>query len=137
MGVRRYIASFIRYFICGGIAMLIHFGTLILLVEEFKIMPIVSTSVGFCIAVIFNYLAQFYWTFKPTGSHKRFIMRFVGVTIITLNINTGLFWFLTEYQNLPYLISQVFATGVVFLLNFVINHHFTFKSLPVSQNEPG
>ena len=135
MGVRRYLASFIRYFVSGGTAMLIHFGTLILLVEQFKIIPIVATSVGFCLAVIFNYLAQYYWTFKPTGSHKRFILRFLGVTIITLNINTGLFWFLTEFQNLPYIVSQVFATGAVFLLNFVINRHFTFKSHPASQNE--
>ena len=136
MGVRRYIASFIRYFIAGGMAVLIHFATLILLVERFKIDATISTSIGFCLAVIFNYLAQYYWTFKPTGSHKRFILRFLGVTIITLNINTGLFWFLTEYQKFPYIISQVFASGAVFLLNFTINHHFTFKSHPVRQNEP-
>lgn len=135
MGVRRYIASFIRYFISGGMAALLHFAILILLVERFKIDPTISTAAGFCLAVTFNYLAQYYWTFKPTGSHKRFIFRFLMVTIITFFINTGLFWFLTEYQKFPYILSQVFATGSVFLINFIINRHFTFKSHPVRQNE--
>ena len=132
MSKRHYLASFIRYFISGGTATVIHFGTLILLVEEFKINSTIATTAGFCIAVIFNYLAQFYWTFKPTGSHGRFILRFLGATTFTLGINTGLFWFLTEYENFPYVISQIFATGVVFLLNFLINRHFTFKSVPVN-----
>ncbi len=136
MGLKRYIIKFIRYFICGGMAVLIHFSLLILLVEKFNIDAVISTSAGFCLAVIFNYFAQFYWTFRPNGSHKRIFLRFLGVTFITLNINTGLFWFLTEFQKFPYLISQVIATGAVFLLNFIINHHFTFKSHPVRQNEP-
>lgn len=135
MKIRRYIASFIRYFISGSLATVVHFLILILLVEQFKIIPTISSSVGYLFAVIFNYLAQYYWTFKPTGSHKRFVIRFLGVTAITFLINAGLVWFLTESQKIPYLISQVFSTGTVFILNFVINYHFTFKSRSSRHNE--
>ncbi len=133
MGVRRYLASFIRYFISGGLATVILFGTLILLIEEFGINPTMASAIGFCLAVIFSYFIQYYWTFKPTGSHKRFMFRFLLVTILTLNINTGLFWFLNVMEKWPYIYSQIFATGTVFLLNFLINHHFTFKSHPIRQ----
>lgn len=133
MGVKRYLASFIRYFISGGLATGVLFASLIILVEKVHLDPTLSSATSFSLSVIFSYFIQYYWTFKPTGSHKRFMSRFLLVTIITLNINTGLFWFLTVIQKWPYIYSQIFATGTVFLLNFLINHHFTFKSHPVRQ----
>jgi putative flippase GtrA len=131
---RKFIATFMRYFISGGLAALIHFGTLILLIEKFTINPVIATTAGFCLAVVFNYTAQYYWTFKVSGSHQQFMLRYFGVTLITLMVNTGLFWLLNIPLQLPYLAAQIFATGIVFLLNFFINHHYTFKSQSNSQD---
>jgi putative flippase GtrA len=134
MGARHYLRSFFRYIFSGGLATLVLFGLLIVLIEKFHVNPTLSSAISFSVSVIFSYFIQYYWTFKPTGTHKRFMSRFLLVTILTLNINTGLFWFLTEIQRWPYPYSQIFATGTVFLLNFLINHHFTFKSQPIRQN---
>ena len=131
---RKFIASFVRYFISGGLATLIHFGTLILLIEQFAIYPIIATTAGFFLAVIFNYTAQYYWTFKVKGPHQQFMLRFLIVTAFTLLLNTGLFWLMYDHFQIPYLISQLVATGTVFLLNFFINHFYTFNNRSTSQN---
>ena len=129
---RQYLISFGRYFISGGLAVLVHFCTLILLIEVFAVYPVVASTVGFCLAVIFNYTAQYYWTFKVKGPHQKFLLRYLSVTAFTLMINAGLFWLTFNQLHLPYLVSQVFATGVVFLINFFINHHYTFNTKNVN-----
>jgi|GEM_PF-675099 len=125
---RKYLGSFIRYFIAGGTAMLSHFATLILLVEKFAVEPVIATTIGFCLAVLVSYTGQYYWTFKVSGPHLGFLLRYLMVTSLTLGVNTGLFWAMFNLFYQPYIISQLFATGTVFLLNFLINHHYTFKS---------
>lgn len=124
----KFFATFIRYFCSGGLAMLLHFSILILFIEHFSIDPLIATTSGFCLAVIFNYTVQFYWTFKVKGPHLHFFTRYLAVTLVTLCINNGLFWAALSLLHLPYLMAQILATGTVFLINFFINHFYTFKS---------
>lgn len=131
---RKFITTFVRYFISGGLATLIHFGTLVLLIEQFAVYPVAATTAGFCLAVVFNYTAQYYWTFKVKGPHQQFMLRFIVVTTFTLLLNTGLFWLMYDQLLIPYLFSQLVATGTVFLLNFFINHFYTFNNRSTNQD---
>jgi putative flippase GtrA len=150
--------TFVRYFISGGTAFLVHMGGLVLLMEygallipylppippsviqyippaiEIKTMgPTVATTIAFCMASIVNYTIQYHWTFKAKGSHKRFFSRYLFVTLITLCFNAVIFWYAYERMHISYLYSQLLATAFVFVVNFIINYFYTFKMPKTSQ----
>jgi len=53
---------------------------------------------------------------------------YLAVTLVTLTLNTAVFWSLHVQFEWSYLLAQLLATGVVFLINFQINRLYTFKS---------
>jgi putative flippase GtrA len=133
MQIKNLIRTFIRAFISGGAATIINFALLALFIERFAIYPTAASASSFSIAVIFNYLCQYFWAFKASGPHRLMFFRFIVVNILMLAVNTSLFWYFTERLNLPYLISQTIAIAVVFLSSFTINHAYTFKSTTTTE----
>ena len=129
MNIINFTFTFIRYYISGGTAFLVHMGLLILQMEysPIKIDPTLATTAAFGFACVVNYIIQYHWTFKVTGSHKRFFSRYILVTLMTMCLNASIFWYLYEKMFVPYIISQIIATGFVFITNFIINYFFTFK----------
>ena len=121
---------FLRYCVAGGVAAALHFLVLISLVEGFDIQPIKATTVGFCLAVVLNYYMQYYWTFSASGPHAAKILLFSLIAVIALAINTGIFWFCNIIADLPYLLSQIVATGTVVLVNFLLNRRYVFSEEP-------
>jgi putative flippase GtrA len=124
----RHSGVFIRYSISGGVAAVAHFGLLIILVEWTNTNPTLASAIGFCIAIFVNYTLLYHYTFKAVGSHSVMFTRYVIVTVAMLGVNTTIFWILNEQQDVPYLMAQVVATGIVVMLNFNINRLYTFKS---------
>ncbi|MCK5829550.1 MAG: GtrA family protein [Methylococcales bacterium] len=123
-----FINTFFRYLLSGGTAVSIQFTVLILLMENVpKINATVAATIAFSIGCVVNYNIQYYWTFKVTGSHKRFFTRYISVTLGTLGLNSSVFWYFHECVHLSYLFSQFFSSGIVFIVNFLINNFFTFK----------
>ena len=74
-----------------------------------------------------NYFLQYYWTFSVSGPHRTFFFRYLTVTLLTLGLNTLLFWNLNVIMEIHYTIAQVVATGVVVIVNFAINQRYTFS----------
>lgn len=120
--------TFFRAFVSGGLATVLNFALLALFIEMFFIDPTLASAASFSIAMIFNYLCQYFWAFQASGSHFRVFARFMSVNLLMLGVNTGLFWFFYERVGFPYPIAQTIAIGVVFLCSFTINRAFTFKS---------
>jgi len=137
--------TFLRYFISGGLATIVHFAVLMSLLEYHLVSPVQATMIGALCGFLVNYPMQMRWTFKAQGSHKRFFSRYLLVTLIMFGLNAGIFWLATQPLSLDFLLSlpfpsqieqphhlgywyaQIIATGVVFFCNFIINHYFTFK----------
>ena len=126
------VGVFIRYCISGGIAAVMHFSVLILLIEWVGLNPTLASATGFCAATCVNYSLQYYWTFMATGPHSVIFARYVMVTLTMLGVNTGLFWTLNEVYDIHYVIAQAAAIGTVVLFNFIINQRYTFTA-PVAK----
>ncbi len=112
-----------------------------------------ATMIGAGLGLLINYQIQFHWTFKVSGPHSRFFTRYLIVSALMFGLNAGIFWLVTmpeiftllknipwpkqitpQPKNIAYLYAQVIATGIVFLCNFLINRHYTFK--PIKQTIP-
>jgi putative flippase GtrA len=120
--------TFAKYFVSGSVAVIIHFSILTVLVEIYSANPTLSTSLGFCVGTIFNYLLQYHWTYSASGDHRKVFLIYISVTLSMLCMNALLFWIQVELIGVHYLLAQIMATGVVMLLNYVINTKFTFST---------
>lgn len=118
----------VRYIAAGSLAVGVHYFVLILLVEGAAVNATLSSSCGFAVGVILNYLLQYYWTFRSSGPHTRRFPIFITVAVVMLGLNAAIFWTLHERLGINYLLAQACAIGVVFLLNFLVNSRYTFAS---------
>jgi len=118
--------SFARYIVSGSLATLLHLGVLALLIELWSIHATLATTIGFVVGSILNYLLQYYWAFDNGGPHAKRFSRYCTVSVITMAINSGIFWSLNEGAGIPYLLSQIIVTGIIVLLNYEANRRFTF-----------
>ena len=135
MTSKNFINTFFRYVLSGGTAAALHFYVLIAFMKYIpQINATLATTIAFSIACIVNYNIQYHWTFKVTGSHKRFFPRYISVTISTMGLNAAVFWYYHDIVHLSYLFSQFFATSIIFLVNFIINNFFTFKAPATKSN---
>lgn len=123
-------AQFCRYVIAGCVAVTVHLCVLVLLVEHFAVIATVATGAGFVLGCVANYLLQRAWVFRDRTSPVFSIARYALVTAGTFACNLGLFWLAHHALGLWYPVSQLLATGIIFLGNFVINRHFTFRPAP-------
>ena len=120
--------QFVYYGICGGIAAGVLLIVLAGLVELTGMPETLASAIGFACATPVNYGLQHRFVFKQNGRHGVFFARYVAVTLLTLGLNTALFWVLTEGVGVFYLLSQVLTVGTIMLVNFGLNRSFTFAT---------
>lgn len=119
--------QFVRFLMVGGLATLIQYAILFLLVHFLATNVVVASSIGFGISAVFNYLLNYRFTFSADVGHHKAVPKFALVAGMGLYVNGILIWFAHDYLSLHYLVSQVFATGGTILWNFVMNKIWTFR----------
>ena len=120
------IRQLIKYGFAGGSAVVLHFAVLTGLVEILAVNPTMATAAGFVAGCVLNYALQHRWVFRADGRHITFARRYALVTAATFVLNVALFHALHAVVGLWYVLAQVIATVVVFLVNFEINRRYTF-----------
>jgi putative flippase GtrA len=120
----------------GGLSTLIQFLLLILFVES-HLLPEVGASVaGYLLSSLFNYWANYRYTFNSRSNHKETFPKFAVAVAIGLSTNTALFaaflFIFDHYLPLPwvehYLIAQFLATGITVVLNFCVHKFWIYRN---------
>ena len=124
--------KFFLFGVVGAIATLAHYITLILLVEVGDVSPVVSTSAGFAVGALVNYILNHRYTFKSNKAHLDAAPIFFSIALITGLLNAILVYWGLKLLAVHYLIVQVFATLITFLANFMLNSNWTFRKEKVS-----
>ena len=124
--MKKLFSQFIKFGVVGAIATVIDFGLLIFLTEVFHINYLISATVAFTAAVIFNYLAsmRYVFTHKEELSRRKEFIIFVVLSVIGLLINNGCMWLGVELFAIDYRITKVVATAIVVLWNFITRKIF-------------
>jgi putative flippase GtrA len=104
----------------GAIATLLQYFILVVLVSVFSFDAVLSSAIGFVTSAFLNYYLNYRFTFKSSKRHRVALVRFFIIASLGLLINTLVMKFLLSYIHLPYLLSQVGATGMVMLSNFIL-----------------
>lgn len=119
--------QFIKFAAIGVIGTAAHYVLLISLVQFLSIDAIIASGAGFTLGAIINYYLNFHYTFQSTKLHTDALPKFFTVALIGLCINTILMSLLTGMNDIHYLLSQIIATGIVLIWNFIANKIWTFS----------
>lgn len=124
--VKKLFEQIVKFGIVGAIAFVIDFAVLFILVEYFSMDSIAAATISFIVSVIFNYLASMKYVFvgRTDQSKKMQFIIFVVLSAIGLLINDGIMHLANLIlagiiPDFYYMISKVFATGVVMVWNFI------------------
>ena len=118
--------QFTKFLVVGAAATVLQYGLLIILVEATALPEVAASALAFAFSAVANYLANYYFTFQSGNNHRQSASRFALVALISLGINTWVFW--GGLQFLPhYLLAQIIATGVTMVVNFTLHRLWTFR----------
>lgn len=116
-----------KYLVVGGTAAIIDFGLLYFLTDGLHIYYLISATISFVIAAIYNYSLNRIWTFKSSGSRTKQVPIFFMVAILGVLFNNTIMYLGVEKVGLYYLLAKVFAAAVVTIWNFFGNKYLTFR----------
>ena len=89
---------------------------------------IVANVIAYVIATANSYIWNSKWVFKYNGENKKeTTAKFVILNLIGLGLNTGILYLLVDMVGLNKLIALVITTGIVMIINYIVNKIWVFK----------
>jgi putative flippase GtrA len=111
----------------GGASAVGHYGLLITLVQGFGFEPVRASVAGALLGALINYTLNYHFTFRSKTHHVESVTKFGLVAGFGLLWNTLLMWLGVNVLHTHYLLTQVFATVLVFFWSFGANRYWTFR----------
>ena len=101
-----------------------------LLVEQGRMNPTIATGISFILANSTHYIFGRTWIFAGTdrGVSTGYVYFFANA-LIGLVITVSLFWILTEFTPINYLVARVIVSVFAGLAMFALNASLNFKQL--------
>lgn len=126
--IKRFISSSLgKFLLVGGIATLIQFAILILLVEWNLCSEVFASGFGYGVSAVVNYLLNYYLTFASKQDHWSTLPKFAGVVAFGLCVNTLVFYLANLV--LPwYTLSQCVATGASLVCNYLLHRFWIYRN---------
>ena len=119
---------FLRFCVVGLATAVLHYGMLYLGVEYAGLVPTLASSIGFVVAVTFNYSMHYSWTFGEPAPHGRTLLRYLVMVACGFVINGGVMYVASELMDIVYLISQAVALVAVLSWNYLVASYWVFRS---------
>lgn len=118
-----------QYTFVGGIAFLADFSVLVALTSLFGLHYLVSATVGFSIGVLVSYRLCVSWVFDYRAVDNRAVELsvFSLIGVVGLIINNLTMYLLTEFVDLVYMQSKLFAAAFVLAFNFTTRRWLLFS----------
>ncbi|UTF61122.1 GtrA family protein [Gilvimarinus sp. DA14] len=115
-----------RFLLVGGTATVLQYVFLIILAELTALPKVACSAAAFALSAVYNYLANYYFTFQATQKHSESSIKFAFVVALGLGLNTLVFYIADAL--LPhYLLAQLIATGVTLVSNFLLHKFWIYR----------
>jgi len=121
--------EFSRYFWAGCFATLMDFIVLLLLTEGVGINYLWSNLAAVSAGMLTSYLFCIKWVFLARRYNRvaHEFPLFVLTSVACLVLNEVLLWGLVEIGQIHYMLSKIFVTLVVFVVNYVLKKWILFN----------
>ena len=122
-----------RFAVVGVITAILHYGILYILVQWGAWDSTLASSLGFVVAVSFNYLMHYHWTFSAGADaepvpHGRALVRYCCMITGGFLLNGLVMYAATDIVSWHYLLAQLLAFAVVISWNFTLANTWVFRS---------
>ncbi len=119
--------QFLSFLVIGGGCTLIQYMILYSLTEFLGLAPVISSSIGYVLSAILNYLLNRQLTFGSERKHSESVPRFFAISVAGLIINAVIVYSSQTVGGVHYLIAQIISTIIVLFWNFYANRAWTFN----------
>jgi putative flippase GtrA len=118
----------LKFGIVGICGMIIDFSITWLCKEKLKLNKYFANSIGFCFALVNNFILNKYWTYQQNSQsvNDQFI-KFILISLIGLAINNFILYALNKYVKTNFYFLKLITIGIVFFWNYFMNTLFTFR----------
>lgn len=124
--LERYLApSLIKYYLVGGVAVVLHLLIVVLLVESWQLGPVLANTIAFILATVFSNIANTYWSFAAKVTTK-VLIRFWLVALLGLCLAILISAF-ADYLHLHYLIGSLMVVSVTPIVSYTLHKSWTYK----------
>ena len=113
----------LKFALVGISGTIIKLGALYLLTDMIGLWYLASYGVAFVLSVISNYIWNSRWTFKNRGG----FIKYLGISGVTLSLNLGLVYLLTDIVGIWYIFSGAFGVLSAFLINYTLSRKYVWK----------
>ncbi|MBU6258875.1 MAG: GtrA family protein [Burkholderiales bacterium] len=117
--------ALLRYGTVGFVATAAHWALLVLLVELGGVRAWIGSGAGALLGAQVAFFGNRRYTFGHAGAWRPAWWRFMGTAALGAAVGMGVVAAGVAF-GLYYLLAQALATGLVMLLTFAINRHWTF-----------
>ena len=123
------LGSLTRSQISSAVATGLEYVLILVLVEYLKVWYVLAVAMGAASGAITNFMINRHWSFR--SAHREFrtqALRYAWVSALSLVLNTGGVYLVTEYAHVHYFASVVAVSLIVGLaFNFPMHRYYVFK----------
>jgi putative flippase GtrA len=110
-----------RYTLVGGLAFLLDFSLLAVLVEWARLPVLLAATIAFVGGLLANYALSVRWIFARRRLRRPWLEfgLFAVIGVIGLGVNAATMFLFTTVLGVHYMIGKISSTVVVYLWNFI------------------
>jgi putative flippase GtrA len=122
-----YSHSFVRYLIIGGSTFAIDFLLLVLLHGVIGTNVLVAATISYWTSIVFNFLANRFWTFGSTDTHVIKHIAYYGVLLVLNYMFTIAFIGIATDHGMHYTYAKVLAVAIQMTWTYILYKKVIFK----------
>jgi putative flippase GtrA len=105
----------LRFIITGALTAVLYLTLSYLLKEMLELEYLVAATISYCIALVFNFLVQKFWSFHHSAvTHVHFeVTYYLCWSLVSLFLNLLLIYMMVSRMYLWYLLAQAVASVIV------------------------
>ncbi|MEI6849508.1 MAG: GtrA family protein [archaeon] len=128
MNLKNYFKRFIKYVTAGTFSLILDLSFLWLFVDKIGINYLYATALAFLLATSINYYINRNWSFADSSVRMvKSYVAYMGVAATGLLIILVSMTLLVQFLNMQYFLARVSIGLVIGVINYLVNHIFTFE----------
>ncbi len=117
--------SFFKFGLVGALATLSHYIIMFAGITIWH-MPVFWSFFGATIGAVVGYILNYVYTFESQLPHRRTTWRYGVITVLSILLNTAIFYAIFWIVGLPVLAAQLISTALIFVCNYFAHKNVTF-----------
>ena len=121
------VIRFVKFGMVGVINTLVNW-IIFFILNALGMYYILANIIAYTLGTIHSYLWNTLWVFKyKEKASTDTTIKFVILNVVGLGLNTGILYVLVDLCNLNKFIGLVITTGIVMIINYVVNKLWVFS----------